>query len=133
MDRRRRRASLRSPELPAPAAAPKKAPFGSTTFLPSDALPKAALPFQPKPPVPAVSARSPELTLQQYASLCAELAASATSAATSAILAKYRVGEPGARLALDAAWSAEFAKSPPARAEFERLMAEYRAWLLRRP
>ncbi len=120
------------PEIAPPAAA-KKPSFGKTAFLSADALPKAALPFQPKPAAPVAEARPPELTLQQYASLCAELAAAATPAASTAILAKYRVGEPGARLALDAAWAAEFAKVPATRAEFERLTAEYRAWLLRRP
>jgi hypothetical protein len=118
------------PETPA-VVAPKKAPFASTAYLSGDAIPKAALPFVAKQG--GGEARPPELTLQQYASLCAELAAAATPALSASILAKYRVADPSARAALDAKWAAELAKAPASRAEFERLMAQYRAWLLRKP
>ena len=69
----------------------------------------------------------PRLTIQQYASLCAELAVWPTRSGE--ILRQYRVVNETARRALTEHWEAELAKSLKARTTFEEALAVYTAWL----
>jgi hypothetical protein len=69
----------------------------------------------------------PRLSLEQYASLCAELAL--WPARSDEILRQYRVVNEAARRALTEHWEAELAKSPKAWATFEEALAVYTAWL----
>jgi hypothetical protein len=83
------------------------------------------LPFQPAPaaarPAPA---HAPKLTLQQYASLCAELAVFQDR--TEAIFQQYGLGDPRDRLALDQAWQERLRQSPD---EHQGWQALYRRWV----
>ena len=102
---------------PRPAPSPPKA----------EAAPPSAL---PKPPPPSVQATpwSPELTLEQYASLCAELAMRPERAAE--VLARYRqTAESRARL--DQHYRARVEGSPEVRAAWERAYQAYYEWLKR--
>jgi hypothetical protein len=69
------------------------------------------------------------LTVEQYASLRAELAV--TPDRPGAILPRYGVYSEAARRALDACWEAYFAAQPAARAAFEADLARFTAWLRR--
>jgi len=71
-----------------------------------------------------------DLTLQQYASLRAEL--HMRPAHTAAVLERYRVSAEG-REALDAYWRLRFEADPLLRMMFARNYAEYIAWLKANP
>ncbi|MFO0590357.1 MAG: hypothetical protein U0441_22635 [Polyangiaceae bacterium] len=121
----------------------KPAPAGaSTADIPRDIIDKinrgAAIPFpqkappaQSKPPVAPAPPPSPkvappvsaaELTLDQYASMCAELAV--FSDRQEAVFAKYGLADGRRRAAVDAAWKQRLARFPSEKAEWER-----RYWL----
>jgi hypothetical protein len=67
------------------------------------------------------------LDLRRYASLCAELSEAAEPAARTRN--RYGVNDEAAYATLTAYWNRRFAREPAMRAEHQRLMAEYRAWL----
>jgi hypothetical protein len=71
--------------------------------------------------------RFPQLTLVQYASLCATLAVWPEHAGV--IMPRYRVETETARRALDAFWEAQFVAYPRERALFVGDLAAYTAWL----
>jgi hypothetical protein len=77
-------------------------------------------------PTPA-SSSSPELTIQQYASLCVELGL--RREAFTETLARYHLS-PASKAALDTTWQRRFAADPSARPAFDKACAEYQAWLL---
>ena len=90
---------------------------------------RATLPFGKATPGDAV--RFPRMPLETYASLCAELAVAPER--TAETLAKYKVESEPARRALDEDWARRAAQYPDTRAELERLVSSYTAWLRRKP
>ena len=69
----------------------------------------------------------PRLSLEQYASLCAELAL--WPARSAEILLRYHVTNEAARRALSEHWQAELALGSKAHAMFVKAVAAYAAWL----
>ncbi len=101
---------------------------GQTAPLGDDSIQKAvaALPFIGER-VDAGLVFFPRLSIQQYASLCAELAL--WPERSGEILRRYHVMNEAAPRALFEHWQAELAASPEARAAFEEHLASYTAWL----
>ncbi|KYF58727.1 hypothetical protein BE08_16215 [Sorangium cellulosum] len=77
------------------------------------------------PAAPSSPPSVPALSLEQYASLCAELAASPGNA--EALFAHYGLGEPGARLAVDRSWRDRLARDPAAHRRWQELYWRHRA------
>ncbi len=69
----------------------------------------------------------PELSLNEYASLHAELSVWPERAGE--ILVRYRVGNKAAQGALDAHWATRFGGEAGLRADFERALGEFVGWL----
>jgi hypothetical protein len=93
------------------------------------ALPFAGLPGVPSPATPAAPAEQAppsRLSLQSYASLCAELAAYPANRA--AILARYGIADEAAYRALDHEWQARIA-DPEVRSRWQQSYATYADWL----
>ncbi len=80
--------------------------------------------FNPAPP-PVRPADLPELSIEQYASLNAELELNPQRAGE--ILARYRMSE-AQRARFDAFWQSRLA-SPDVRRAYEQAHATYKAWL----
>ncbi len=106
------------------------------TQMASDAPKKPALPFEqnrPAAPAPAPVAASvgevPALSLEQYASLCVDLAGEPLKRAE--ILGRYRMSEDQHRR-LEASWQARMAADPRVRAALDQACTTYRAWLAQR-
>lgn len=85
----------------------------------------AALPFAGAAAAAVVPI--PQLTVEAYASLCAELSVSPERAGE--ILLRYHVPSAASRQALDAQWQAWLAERPDLRAAFEEAQAIYARWL----
>jgi hypothetical protein len=101
---------------------------GETAPLGDDSIAKAvaALPFAGDT-VGAALVPYPRLSLEAYASLRAELSLWPEQSAE--ILPRYHVMNEAACRALDEHWQSELAASPEARATFDKLLADYMAWL----
>jgi hypothetical protein len=69
----------------------------------------------------------PTLSLQEYASLRAELSVWPERAGE--ILVRYQVGSKAAQGALDAHWATRFGEEAGLRAAFERALGEFVGWL----
>ena len=108
-----------------PVLDPRK---GETTPLGDDSIAKAvaALPFV-RASTGAGVVPFPRLSIQQYASLRAELAL--WPSLSGEILHRYHVMNEAAHRALLEHWEAELAASAEARATFEKDLASYTAWL----
>ena len=109
-----------SPPLPfAPRAAPQQpeVPPGGLTAERAEAE-------APRPAVPAPAAPPPTLTLQQYASLCAELAVFRDR--TEAIFHQYGLGNPRDRLFVDLGWQERLRRNP---AEHQGWQVLYQRWV----
>lgn len=95
----------------------------------SEAPTAPVLPFstgaRPAPATPSSPATAPALSLEQYASLCAELAATPDDA--EALFARYGLGRPEARLAVDGFWRDRLARDPAAQERWQELYWHYRA------
>ncbi|WP_437602325.1 hypothetical protein WMF28_11925 [Sorangium sp. So ce590] len=101
----------------------------------SGAPAEAALPFSSSaraaPAAPAAPAASPgappapALSLEQYASLCADLAAAPAGA--EALFAQYGLREPEARRAVDGFWRERLARDPAAHQRWQELYWQQRA------
>lgn len=100
-------------------AGPLPIPAGVKLF--SDDAPAA-----PLPPSPPAAPAPPRLTLEQHASLCAELGRAPEREAE--ILHRYGVA-PAERRALDDHYRAVVAASPPLRAAWNSAFQTYAAWL----
>jgi hypothetical protein len=86
--------------------------------------------FRPAIPFPAPSAPAfPRMPLATYAALCAELVVFPGRSAE--VLAKYRITSETARTALEEHWLSRFAEHPGTKAEWQRLLAQYREHLER--
>jgi hypothetical protein len=83
------------------------------------------------PPLPFKSAASPssptELSVEQYASLCVELAVE--SAKADEVLRRYRL-TPDERKALDEHWRRQFATQATVWMAYDRAYAAYKKWFL---
>jgi hypothetical protein len=92
-----------------------------------------ALPFNragsPSPPVAGRPAPAPQLTLDAYASLSAELAVFPAQAID--ILRKYGVLDDTMRRELDQRWGDLFLIAPPLRDEWQRKVVSFGDWLRR--
>jgi hypothetical protein len=104
----------------------KRRGVAETTPVGDDAITRAvaALPF---PGSAAAAAVFPRLSLQEYASLHAELSVWPERAGE--ILVRYQVGSKAAQGALDAHWATRFGEEAGLRAEFEGALGEFVRWL----
>ena len=97
---------------------------------PAAVAPAAPAPATPAPvpvPAPPASAAAPaQLSLEQYASLCAERAR--TPHAITDIERRYGLA-PGAAASQDASWARRFDSDPSLRARFASLLEHYASWL----
>jgi len=114
-------------------------PMGGTISLPADLIAQARelFPFA-KQSVGETAGNSsannvalPQMPLQTYASLCAELSVSPERAPN--ILTKYNIAGRAAQTVLDQDWQARFAAHPETYREWHKLFTEYREWLLKQP
>jgi hypothetical protein len=130
---------LAKPDHPAGATPPKPARpgLGSTAPLPNVQKIIAALPFRgaprstaPAPAANAVSAQPPDLTLEQWASLRAELTTTPNRKAE--IYRRYFVKSDAALEAANASWAARFAADPALAGRFDDYLRQYLAWLAQR-
>lgn len=99
-----------------PASAPNRAASGGTIDVGVAAGPGA----------PAQAVAVPEFTLEQYASLCVEIALGPDRVALT--LTRYRL-DAASRAALDAHWRARFGTVPGLRAAFAQAFSAYKAAL----
>ncbi|WP_437970342.1 hypothetical protein WMF04_14065 [Sorangium sp. So ce260] len=95
----------------------------------SGAPAEAALPFSQSaraaPAAPAGPSPGPALSLEQYASLCADLAVAPESA--EALFAQYGLREPEARGAVDGFWRGRLARDQAAYKRWQELYWQQRA------
>jgi hypothetical protein len=109
------------PRRPAPRTVQSRAVgVGGTTPVGDDSIEKAVAAVRSRPELP-------DLTLRQFASLCAELAFRPTG--RGAILERYGVRDEATLAALDAHWRRERAARPEARTAFADDFATHLAWL----
>jgi hypothetical protein len=103
-------------------------PFGPGAASSPPVSAGASAPVAPSPPVapvaPSTSVRP--FTLEQYASLCEDIAFSGGHAAE--VLARYGITE-AERRALDDHWTALFQKQPMTFLSWQSARATYRAWV----
>jgi hypothetical protein len=113
-----------TPPKPAAAAlADKPIGLGSTVVGEVMSPLVAALPFQKS----SGSERLPQLTLEQYASLCAER--NAKPGELEATLRKYGLADDKAERSLDDQWKQSFDARPKQRERWLQMVREYTAWL----
>ncbi len=139
----------RSPAEPVPAQAAAQAghggaaspDVGEATLGPAPSPLREVLPFRQAPPQPSSQARpaspqptavappvqapAPTLTLEQYASMCAELAVFHDR--PEAVFAKYGLADLRHRAAIDAAWKERLRRFPSEKAEWDRRYWQYEA------
>jgi hypothetical protein len=89
-------------------------------------LPLPATPFRATPQTAAPVSAPPRLTLEQHASLCAELAF--YSGREEAVLVRYGVDAAG-KSSLDDHYRGAVQKSPEARLAWNRTFQTYSSWL----
>jgi hypothetical protein len=127
----------RSPVLPfeAPAAAADETslPFEPRAPVlpfeaPAAAADETSLPFEPRAPVlPFAQAGAPSartLSLEEYASLCAEL-----SVVVETTFFRYGLGDPEIRRAVDETWRTRLSKDPKEYGSWQELYDHHRALL----
>ncbi len=119
-----------------------RAASGATMDIHAGVQAKPAVPFAAdktmelphnEPPAQPESAATSDVVImgfnvQQYASLCAELAVSKGQIAP--VLARYRLRDESARAKLADAWAQQMTLDPALRKIWMRLCSEYRDWLL---
>ncbi|WP_437309842.1 hypothetical protein [Sorangium sp. So ce388] len=124
------------PEPTTPAGAVDVVPRGMRGFTsltgthPTSTAPaEAPLPFSSSaraaPVPPPASPSVPALSLEQYATLCAELAAAPGNA--EALFARYGLIQPEARLAVDRLWRDRLARDPVAHQRWQELYWQHRS------
>jgi hypothetical protein len=113
--------------LPAEGEKPPRAHLGETVGVAPLPVGKV-LPFAAGTTKDGGLTVAPALSIERYASLCVELAATPGNAAQT--LRRYQLSEPE-WVALDAYWKARFSREPEARSAWESARAAYRAWLAR--
>lgn len=91
------------------------------------ALVRPSLPFAQ----PSSGATFPRLPIESYASLCAEL--TVFPARATEILKKYGIKDDQARAALDEDWRARLAQHADTRETWQKLCAQYEAYLRQQP
>jgi hypothetical protein len=97
---------------------------GLTTELPAIRPDEDTLPFSDD-----ASAAGPRLTLEQYASLSAQLSLAPERA--DHVLARWGIGDCRARRQLEKSWRSRFRTEVGLRDRFDELVAAYRDWLRR--
>ncbi|MEP7120949.1 MAG: hypothetical protein ABJE95_08575 [Byssovorax sp.] len=113
-------------------AAPEPTVGGETLPLGVDLLGslRKELPFMKGAAAPAPPAAAwPQLPLDTYASLCAELAVFPERAAE--ILKKYGIADEAVRRGVDREWTERLAAHPTTQDLWQRKVGEFRAWLHR--
>lgn len=126
-----------APAQPAPAPAqpaqalPAAAPAQAAPAQPAQALPAAA-PAQPAPaPAFAAVARpnsaAPEMTLDAYASLCAEMTVHPQHRAD--ILRRYGIADDAALRVLHVRWRDRFVQDPATESQWQSKYKTFRDWL----
>lgn len=114
------------PSTPAPTNEPDQA--GETAFvqaLRDDELPGFVAGPASQAELPATGA--PELSLEQYASLCAERSQPGADAAD--IMHRYGAVDSASAGALDGLWQGRFFQDRDLKTRFDQLVAHYRQWL----
>ncbi|MFP6683334.1 MAG: hypothetical protein VB934_01415 [Polyangiaceae bacterium] len=115
---------------PADEAPPSIDPF-ETEAIDMTKIDLDVMPFsQPRPAAGAATsagAPAPELTLEQYASMCAELQSDPSQAA--AVDTRYGATDEAASHALQTSWQAKLSADASERARFDGLLAQYVAAL----
>jgi hypothetical protein len=118
-------------DTPQPAAAPADDgdPCGDTIGVDDGAELHATLPFgaRAKDAGPAII---PELSVEQYASLCAER--SLPGADRSATQRRYGLADDAGARRLDAIWEERFRLEPPRKMQWQQLVAHYTQWFKQR-
>ncbi|MEP7120061.1 MAG: hypothetical protein ABJE95_04085 [Byssovorax sp.] len=101
----------------------KRIPGAQSPFANPAPRAPVAVPITPSAPPPASAAVV--LTLAQYASLCAELAAFPT--ATEQTFGRYGLAPVSSRIAVDLAWRERLRRSPDDHREWQKLFQHYEA------
>jgi hypothetical protein len=94
------------------------------------AVPGSVMPFVPTGEVPTEALpvlAPPKLSLEQYASLCAEW--QAAPARQRETLAKYGLSDAYSKTLLDVEWSRRLEQERALGQRFEQLVEQYLAWL----
>ncbi|MBK8255243.1 MAG: hypothetical protein IPK82_21600 [Polyangiaceae bacterium] len=99
------------------------APAAPTPAAPTTPPAAAAAATPAAPPTPA--ANTPELTLEQYASLCAELLV--FKGRGDAVFAKYGLADLKKRLTVDLTWQEKLRRNPELNARWQQLYKHYTA------
>lgn len=130
-------ASLR-PTLPFEHSAPRPGAVVGKRNEVAETLPLGAnvlsailptLPFNQPARASGIAVPLPDLTLDAYASLCAELSVFPANAAD--ILRKYGVADDRVKRGLDQRWQDLFTTAPPLRDEWQRKTTAFCDWLRR--
>ncbi|MDC0740948.1 hypothetical protein [Polyangium mundeleinium] len=116
--------AMQTPRAPAPRTAITDATLPLQMDLMAQA--RAAMPFlKPSAPVEA-----PRLSLDAYASLCAELAVRPESRAK--VFRRYGIRDDAAWRAVDQEWRVRFTERPEIQREWQGKYDRFREWLLRK-
>jgi hypothetical protein len=113
--------SVARPEPPRPKAPSDLRETSAVFFAPQS----QALPFSTRTPA-APPGEASTLTVEQYASLCVDLAGDPARAAET--LRRYHLS-PEQKRAIDAEWHARFAREPSAWLAWDRAYKTYQAWI----
>ncbi|MDI3291758.1 hypothetical protein [Polyangium sp. 15x6] len=113
--------AMQTPRAPAPKTAITDATLPLQMDLMAQA--RAAMPFLK----PSASVEAPRLTLDAYASLCAELAVAPENRAE--IFRRYGIRDDAAWRAVDEEWRGRFTKGPEIQREWQGKYDRFREWL----
>jgi hypothetical protein len=120
-----------SKSTPGPSSPPPaKKQVVAMMAMPDPSLAPGLIALDASAPAAPKSAES-HLSVEQYASLCAECAAYPAEA--DAVCARYVVQDEPSRLALHAHWQQRFASDAALQRRWQELMDQYRTWLLSQP
>lgn len=114
-------ASIARPAPPSPKASSDLRETSAVFFAPQS----QAMPFSTRTPATPPGEAS-SLTVEQYASLCVDLAGD--HAHTAETLRRYHLS-PEQKQAIDAEWHARFARDPSAWLAWDRACKTYQAWI----
>jgi hypothetical protein len=116
--------AMQTPRAPAPRTAITDATLPLQMDLMAQA--RAAMPFLK----PSATVAGPRLTLDAYASLCAELAVAPGNRAET--FRRYGIRDDAAWRAVDQEWRVRFTERPEIQREWQEKYDRFREWLLRK-
>lgn len=117
---------------PAQAAPAQTAPAnpGLAQTAPAQPAPAHPAPAQPGAPAARTSPATPEMTLDAYASLCAEMVVHPQHRAD--ILRRYSIADEATLHALHGQWRERFSRDPALEAQWQNKYKTFRDWLAQR-